>query len=66
MFNEQCGIAGTVDLLIVNTRGEVIILDWKRSKEIKFDNRFGRGKEIFSSLPDCNHTHYPDTTQRIS
>lgn len=57
-------IAGSIDLVLVNENGEIIICDWKRSKEIKFkgwEDRNGNRKKgfgIFSHLDDCNFIHY--------
>jgi catalase len=35
-----------------------MIVDWKRSKEIKKTNRWQHGKSIFQHLEDCNYIHY--------
>lgn len=57
----HCGlrVAGQADLLCKDADGNIAILDWKRSKEIK---RHGfRGERMLppvSNLPDCNFFHY--------
>jgi hypothetical protein len=35
-----------------------LIYDWKRSKEIKAENRFQTGLGPLAHLPDCNYWHY--------
>lgn len=51
-------VAGSIDFTIKGPNGEIAIIDWKRSKEIKKENRFQRGKGILSHLQDCNFVHY--------
>jgi hypothetical protein len=38
--------------------GKYVIYDWKRSKEIKTENRFESGYGPVSHLPHCNYWHY--------
>lgn len=58
VYSEKYSLSGTMDLLIVNTRHEAIILDWKRSKEIKRENKYQSGYDQFRDLGDCNYNHY--------
>lgn len=51
-------IAGSIDLVLTNDKEEIIILDWKRSKEIKTKNFFQKGYPPFQQFDDCNYTHY--------
>lgn len=51
-------ISGTIDFVMENEKGELVILDWKRSKEIKYNNDFQKGLEPISHLDDCNFNHY--------
>jgi hypothetical protein len=38
--------------------GKFVIYDWKRSKEIKTENKFGSGLAPLEHLPDTNYWHY--------
>lgn len=59
IYNEDINLAGSIDFLIKNPKtNEYVILDWKRSKEIKMDNRFQKGIGPFEGIPDCNYQHY--------
>lgn len=57
----HCGLrlAGQADLVCKDPRGHLVILDWKRSKEIKdvgFRNAMQRAP--LAHLPDCNRQCY--------
>jgi ATP-dependent exoDNAse (exonuclease V) beta subunit len=61
VYDEDSKICGSVDLLVKdpNEEGAILIYDYKRSKEIKFDNYFQKGiHPLTSHLPDCNFYHY--------
>lgn len=51
-------LSGSIDLTLVNEKGDIIICDWKRSKEIKKSNLYQKGFKIFAHLDDCNYNHY--------
>ena len=55
----HCGlrIAGQADLLCRDPQGKFIIIDWKRSREIRF-NGFRPMKPPLEHLPDCNYYLY--------
>ena len=40
--------------------GDFMIYDWKRSKEISFENRFGQTSKTkcIRHMEDCNYSHY--------
>lgn len=61
IFDEDSGIAGTIDCCCVNSYGEYILYDWKRSKEIKRTNDFKKKyshQQFLSHLEDVNFNHY--------
>jgi len=59
VFDADKRLAGSIDLILEDKRtGELLIVDWKRSKEIKMENRWQSGKHCLSHLPDCNYIHY--------
>lgn len=59
VFDEERKISGSIDCVLKHVEtGAVTILDWKRSKEIKKENRFEQGFPPFEHLPNCNFSHY--------
>lgn len=53
------GIAGMIDLRCINREsGNVALLDYKTSKTINFNNRWGVMLEPLSHLDDANFNHY--------
>ena len=58
VYDKKLSLAGSVDMLFENSKGELLILDWKRSKSIDKSNRFQKGKGIMSHLDDCNFNKY--------
>jgi len=57
----HCGLqaAGQADLIARDAEtGRIVILDWKRSKEIKFKNPYQKLKPPLDHLPDCNYSLY--------
>ena len=59
LWDQESKICGSVDMIFMNKDGTLTIYDWKRSKEIKRNNRFQKGlNKIVSHLDDCNYEHY--------
>lgn len=60
MFCPRRKLAGTADLVMVNTKGDAIILDWKTSKKIYTKPYSGNAvcKPPFDFLPLCNYSAY--------
>ncbi len=56
-FRDGKAICGSIDALLKNDQDEYIILDWKRSKEIKYKG-YTKMKYPFQHLDDCNYNHY--------
>ena len=54
LFHNGLCLAGQADALFVDDDGAITILDWKRTKMIRFDNSFRTLKEPLSHLPDSN------------
>ena len=50
-------LAGTIDMCF-EENGKIHIYDWKRSKEIKEQNKWQSGLFPVSHLPDTNYWHY--------
>jgi len=61
-------LTGTADLLAIrddhpppSQTGGVLslhLIDWKFSRGVKYENKFGTGTGPCASLPDCNGSHY--------
>lgn len=59
VYDEDKRLAGSIDLVLENIEtGELSIVDWKRSKDIKTENRWQSGIDCWSHIPDCNYQHY--------
>jgi hypothetical protein len=58
VFTEDYKISGSIDMIFELPNGHYAIYDWKRSKEIKFENKYGKGLEPLTHLDDCNFNHY--------
>ncbi len=54
----DAGIAGTVDAVFEDARGDVVICDWKRAKKMKVDNRWQKAKPPIQHLDDCDLSKY--------
>lgn len=59
IFDEELRLAGSIDMLYKCSDGTYQIFDWKRSKEIKFQNYWQKSKTLsISHIPDSNFWHY--------
>jgi ATP-dependent exoDNAse (exonuclease V) beta subunit len=60
IFRTELGLAGQLDMLytINGEEGKYALYDWKRSKEIKMENRYEKGKGGLGHLDHCNYSHY--------
>lgn len=59
IFDDALRITGSIDIVFEGSAKDSVVLgDWKRSKEIKFSNRFSRGKRGLEHVDDCNFNHY--------
>ena len=57
VFHLGLQVAGQIDCLCRDKDGSLIVLDWKRSKEIKYDASV-QMRPPLSHLPDCNYFTY--------
>lgn len=60
VYYEELKLSGSIDMVFENPDGTIQIYDWKRCKEIKYDNEYGKGAltKCISHLPDTNFWHY--------
>jgi hypothetical protein len=58
IFDDFLFIAGTADMIFKKADGTYAIYDWKRSQDIKRNNRFQKGIGVCRDLDDCNYNHY--------
>jgi len=60
VYDEELKLAGSIDMVYENPDGSLMIYDWKRSKEIKYEDPFGKSAitKCIRHLPDTNFWHY--------
>lgn len=60
VYYEELKLSGSIDMVFENPDGTVQIYDWKRCKEIKYDNEYGNCAvtPCISHLQDTNFWHY--------
>lgn len=58
IYDEEALISGSIDCTVITPNNELVLIDWKRSKEIKYDNRYEKGYGLVSYLDNCNYNHY--------
>lgn len=59
VYDEDVMVSGSIDMVMIDERdGGLVILDWKRSKQIKTENNFSNGFIPFEKYHDCNYNHY--------
>ena len=58
VFKEDIKLAGSIDMLYKKPDGTLAIYDWKRAKEIKYENAYQTMLSPLDHLPDTNYWHY--------
>lgn len=60
VWDEDIKICGSIDMVFENEDGELIIIDWKRCKEIKKEDSWGKKSicKTIGHLNDLNYWHY--------
>ena len=59
IFKKDLLLAGQLDILYkIKDKDEYALYDWKCVKEIKFENKFEKGKGSLKYLDHCNYNHY--------
>lgn len=58
VFDEEHKVAGSIDMVYKKPDGTLAIYDWKRTEELKTENKFQSGLGPVSHLPDTNYWHY--------
>lgn len=51
-------LRGIIDAIFLDENDNLILVDWKRCKDMKLDNRWQSGKPPIEHLDDCNYNHY--------
>jgi len=57
-FRNGSALCGSIDFLLKDDKNNYIIMDWKRSREIKFSNQYETGYRPFHMMDHCNYNHY--------
>ena len=58
VWDEEHKLTGSIDMIFKRKDGDFAVYDWKRSKEIKLENKWDNGLGPMSHLPDTNYWHY--------
>jgi hypothetical protein len=60
VYYEELQLSGSIDMIYENADGTLSIYDWKRAKEIKQDDSYGKcaTTTCIKHLPDTNYWHY--------
>ena len=60
VYSKKYRLAGSIDMVYIDPESpnKVVLADWKRSKEIKFNNRWEKGYGPLSGVDNCNYEHY--------
>lgn len=58
LFRNSKGLCGSIDCILSNEKGEIMIFDWKRSKEIKMTNKYEDALPPFKHMDNTNLSHY--------
>ena len=58
VFKEDIKLAGSIDMVYAKPDGTFAIYDWKRAKEMRYENSWQSGKTPLDHLPDTNYWHY--------
>lgn len=60
VYYEELKLSGSIDMVYENPDGTLQIYDWKRCKEIQYDDAYGKFAQTtcISHLPDTNFWHY--------
>jgi hypothetical protein len=58
VYKEDIKLAGSIDMVYKKPDGTYAIYDWKRAKEIKYENSWQKALMPLEHLPDTNYWHY--------
>lgn len=58
IYDEDLKLAGSIDITFINEDGTITLGDWKRSKEIVYENRREYGSGPLKEYSNCNYIHY--------
>jgi hypothetical protein len=58
VFKEDIKLAGSIDMVYMKPDGTLAIYDWKRAKNIAYENKYQKMYPPISHLPDTNYWHY--------
>jgi ATP-dependent exoDNAse (exonuclease V) beta subunit len=60
VYYEELKLSGSIDMIFENPDGTIQIYDWKRCREISYENLYNKSSitPCISHLPDTNFWHY--------
>lgn len=57
IYDREHAVSGSIDF-VAKFGKKLILIDWKRSKEIKMENKYEKGYGPCKKLDNCNYNHY--------
>ena len=58
LYSERLKCAGQADALFKDANGHIVLGDWKRTKALKYENRYGHLRYPLDGLDDCSWSLY--------
>lgn len=58
IYDEDKKVAGCIDYVAQSPTGELVLFDWKRTKELRLSNKYQKGFGCLQHLDNCNYVHY--------
>lgn len=60
VYSKKYRLAGSIDMVYIDPDDpdKVVLADWKRSKEIRYSNKWEKGFGPLAETDNCNYNHY--------
>ena len=58
LYSGRMKCAGQADALFMDSNGHIVLGDWKRTKALKYENRYGHLQYPLDHLDDCSWSLY--------
>lgn len=60
VYSKKYRLSGSIDMVYIDPKDpeKLVLADWKRCKEIKFENKWEKGYPPLEDIDNCNYWHY--------